>query len=112
MKPLSHVMLGGLTGVALLLSACSGGGDTLASPALTATEVEPVTLHYPSGRVQASGGVIAGTTTRTGPWITYFDDESGQRQWEGSYRDGVIDQSKPWQEWNRDGSVRFDSTDQ
>jgi hypothetical protein len=111
-----------------LSSACSDGGGTIATPTVavvdplaevgtattdaTVVRVESATLHYPSGRVLASGDVIAGTTKRTGIWTTYFDDESGRRQWEGTYRDGEVDRSQPWQEWNRDGSVRFDSTDQ
>lgn len=88
-----------------------GGGASDQTAAATSVAVEPVTLHHVSGRVSASGFVLAGTTIRTGAWTTYFDDESGQRQWDGHYRDGAVDGGKPWQEWNLDGSIRFDSSD-
>lgn len=101
-----------LLSMIMLLSSCGDDGGTIAAQVTTTEPVETVTLHHPSGRVQASGAVIVGTDRRTGVWTTYFDDESGQRQWEGTYRDGVVDRSQPWQEWNRDGSVRFTSDDE
>lgn len=97
----------------LTLAGCGGGGGGGGGSGQGATSpaTQPVTIFYASGRIEAEGYHLAGTTTRTGHWRIRFDDPSGQVQWEGDYADGVIDASKPWREWNADGSIRVDSTD-
>lgn len=90
------VMLG------LLLAACGGGGGG---------SDNSVTLTYPSGRIMAVGEYVPGTTTRTGVWTEYFDQNGSPQQWRKTYVNGTWDQSKDWREWNADGSIRNDASD-
>lgn len=95
-----------------LLAGCSGGGDSADAPA---TPVDPsttaVTLYYPNGRIEATGSVETGTTIRSGHWKEYFDLADSPQRWDGSYKNGVIDDTQAWTEWNSDSSTRVDSTD-
>ena len=97
-------------GLVLLLVGCGGGGGggSTGTPAITTT---PVTLTFSDGRTEAVGFYAAGTTTKTGHWTMYFDDPSGQKQWEGDYINDVVVGTQPWREWNLDGSIRFDWLD-
>ena len=97
--------------VVLLLAGCGGGGGGGGGASGTGIASSPVTLTFPNGRISAVGAYVTGTTTRTGHWTMYFDDPSGQKQWEGDYSNGAIDGGKPWREWNLDSSIRFDWTD-
>ena len=97
-------------GLILLLAGCGGGGGG-GSAGASALVTTPVTLTFSDGRTEAVGFYAAGTTTKTGHWTMYFDDPSGQKQWEGDYSNGAVDSAKPWREWNLDSSIRFDWTD-
>ena len=91
--------------VGLMLASCGGGGGGGGSSSNT------VTLTYPSGRVMAVGAYEPGTTTRTGEWKEYFDEDGSPQQWRKTYVGGSWDQTKDWREWNTDGSVRNDVSD-
>jgi hypothetical protein len=99
--------------IALLLPAgCGGGGGgDGGSAGGGAPASEAVTLHYPSGRLEATGFVLAGTRIRTGAWVIYHDVAGSPEQWRGWYRDDAIDTTKPWIEHNVDGSVRYAAGD-
>jgi hypothetical protein len=100
------------TGLAILVGCNEAAGIPVnlsaADNRMTTESIE----RHPSGRISASGAVLPGTTTRVGRWTMWYDDESGPKRWEGEYTNGVMDQSKPWREWNADGSVRADAEDQ
>lgn len=90
----------------LLLVACGGGGGGGGGSSSTT-----VTLTYPSGRIMAVGTYEPGTTTRTGLWKEYFDQDGSPQQWRKTYAGGTWDQTKDWREWNADASIRNDWTD-
>lgn len=95
-----------LIAVLLALAGCGsggGGGDS--------NGTSTVTLTYPSGRIMAVGTYAQGTTTRTGEWHEYFDQDGSPQQWRRSYAEGKWDQVKDWREWNADGSIRNDVGD-
>jgi hypothetical protein len=95
-------------GLIIVLASCGGGGgggDT-STPTSNA-----VTLTYPSGRIMAVGEYEPGTTTKTGAWKEYFDQEGSPQQWQRSYSAGTWDRSKDWREWNSDASIRNDASD-
>ena len=98
----------------LLLAGCGGGGGggSDAGPTVTGpTTTTTVTLYHQSGRMAATGTVLAGTTIKTGVWSEYFDVEGSPRQWQRSYTQDTWDTAKDWREWNADGSVRNDASD-
>lgn len=101
----SLTLLGATIVAGLLLASCGGGGDGGGSSSST------VTLTYPSGRIMAQGTYEPGTTTRTGVWTEYFDQNGSPQQWKKTYVGGTWDQAKDWREWNADGSIRNDFTD-
>lgn len=90
---------------ALLLTACGGGGGGDSGSSST------VTLTYPSGRIMAVGEYESGTTTRTGEWKEYFDQNGSPQQWRKTFVSGSWDKAKAWREWNADGSIRNDVSD-
>lgn len=105
-RPLIHA----LAIIALLLPAgCGGGGGGGGGASVTATET--VTTYYPSGRIEATGHVLAGTTIKTGAWVVHHDVDGSPEKWRGSYREDAIDTSKPWVERNVDGSIRHAAGD-
>jgi hypothetical protein len=89
----------------LLLAACGGGGGG------GGDSKDSVTLTYPSGRIMAQGDYAPGTTTRTGVWKEYFDQDGSPQQWRRTYVDGTWDHARDWREWNADGSIRNDGAD-
>lgn len=97
----SLTLLGATVLVGLLLASCGGGGGGGSSS-------NTVTLTYPSGRIMATGAYEPGTTTRTGVWTEYFDQNGSPQQWKKTYVAGTWDQTKDWREWNADGSIRND----
>jgi hypothetical protein len=90
------------------LASCGGGGGGGDASAPTSNVV---TLTYPSGRIMAVGEYEPGTTTKTGAWKEYFDQDGSPQQWQRSYTVGAWDKSKDWREWNADASIRNDATD-
>ena len=103
--PLRSFLLLAVTIVtALSLASCGGGGGGGGSSST-------VTLTYPSGRIMAKGAYEPGTTTRTGVWTEYFDQNGSPQQWRKTYVGGTWDQAKDWREWNADGSIRNDVSD-
>jgi len=102
----SLTLLAATVALGLLLAACGGGGGGGDS-----TSSNTVTLTYPSGRIMAVGEYEPGTTTRTGVWKEYFDENGSPQQWRKKYVTGSWDQTKDWREWNADGSIRNDVTD-
>ena len=95
----------------LFLAACGGDDGGSSPPAAEQPATTELTTWYPSGRIEASGQVRTGTTTRHGNWAEHFDLDGNPLRWQGSYADGAIDSARPWTEWNEEGSVRVDSTD-
>jgi hypothetical protein len=93
--------------IALLLASCGGGGGGGGGGSSSTT----VTLTWPSGRIMAQGAYEPGTTTRTGVWTEYFDENGSPQQWKKTFVAGTWDQTKDWREWNTDGSIRNDWTD-
>ena len=57
------------------------------------------------GLGMAQGAYEPGTTTRTGEWKEYFDQNGSPQQWKKTYVGGTWDQTKDWREWNADGSI-------
>lgn len=100
----SLTLLTATVALGLLLAACGGGGGG-------GSTSNTVTLTYPSGRVMAVGEYEPGTTTRTGEWKEYFDQNGSPQQWRKTYVSGSWDQTKDWREWNADGSIRNDASD-
>ena len=92
---------------AVLMAGCGGGGGGGSDSGSSGT----VTLTYPSGRIMAVGQYEPGTTTRTGEWKEYFDQDGSPQQWRKTYVSGLWDQAKDWREWNADGSIRNDVSD-
>ncbi len=90
--------------VLLVCTSCGGGGGDSG----TSTTV---TLTYPSGRVMATGQYEPGTTTRSGEWQEYFDQDGSPQQWRRTYTAGTWDQTRDWREWNADASIRNDASD-
>jgi len=82
-----------------------GGGDT------SAPTSNVVTLFYPSGCIMGVGEYEPGTTTKTGTWKEYFDQDGSPQQWQRSYSAGTWDKNKDWTEWNADASTRDDKSD-
>jgi hypothetical protein len=103
--PLIHV----LVIIILLASAGCGGGGGGGGTKVIATEA--VTTHYPSGRIEATGYVEAGTTIKTGLWVVHHDVDGSPEKWRGWYRDDAVDTARPWIEHNQDGSIRHESGD-
>lgn len=99
------------TGLAILVGCNGETGLSVTLGTATSDYVSPLIERHPSGRMSASGQVLPGTTTRVGRWTMWYDDEHGTKRWEGDYVNGVIDQTKPWREWNIDGSIRADAQD-
>lgn len=91
--------------VLLVPVGCGGGGDA------SAPATEAVTTYYASGRIEASGQVLAGTAIKTGPWVVHHDVAGSPEKWRGSYRENAIDAAKPWIERNEDGSTRYAAGD-
>lgn len=101
----SLTLLAATVAFAFVLTACGGGGGG------DSGSNNSVTLTYPSGRIMAVGEYASGTTTRTGEWKEYFDQNGSPQQWRKTYLNGSWDQAKDWREWNADGSIRNDATD-
>ena len=93
----------------VVLTSCGGGGGGGDTSAPTS---KVVTLTYPSGRIMAVGEYESGTTTKTGSWKEYFDQDGSPQQWQRNYSAGTWDKSKDWTEWNADASIRDDKSDE
>jgi hypothetical protein len=106
--PRSLILLSATVMLSLVLAACGSGGGGGSGGGSTSNTV---TLYYPSGRVMAVGDYAPGTTTRTGEWKEYFDENGSPLQWRKNYANGSWDQAKDWREWNTDGSIRNDASD-
>lgn len=96
----------------LLLTACgSGGGSGGSSGGGEVPAIQTVTRYYTSGRVQETGTIVTASNRRTGTWTAYHDVDGSPLRFTGDYADDHLDATKPWREWNVDGSVRVDSSD-
>ena len=104
-----RLLINALVILVLLVPAGCGGGGGGGSSTVTATEA--VTTYYPSGRIEATGFVLAGTAIKTGPWVVHHDVVGSPEKWRGSYHQNAIDTAKPWRESNEDGSIRYASGD-
>jgi len=91
----------------LTLLGCGGGEDSTSSDNSSAG-LTTVTTSYDNGQVETTG-LIDAEGRRQGPWQVYFVD--GKQVFTGSFVDDQLDHSKPWTEWNDDGSIRFDQSD-
>jgi hypothetical protein len=90
-----------------------GGGVSSSSAPAAGQSVSPASLtlsevYHDNGRL-AERGWIDANGKRYGSWGFWYDN--GQQRWQGSYIDGAIDGSRPWREYNRDGSTRRDWQD-
>lgn len=94
--------------VSIFLAACGGGGG---GSSAGGAAINAVTLTYPSGRIMATGTFESGTTTRSGEWKEYFDQDGSPQQWRKTYVTGSWDHAQDWREWNADGSIRNDRAD-
>ncbi len=106
------IRIASLAGIVILLAACGGGSSASSTNAATgSTALRLVEERHANGQLAAQGTVldVGGRAVRQGRWRTWF--ENGRLRWEGDYRRDVIDNTRPWREWNADGSVRDDSGD-
>ena len=95
------------------LAACGGGGGGGSAPAVgTSTETRVVTRYFASGRIAATGTEVTATSARIGHWTEYHDQDGSPKCREGTYTQDALDQASYWCEWNADGSIRSDQTDQ
>lgn len=95
----------------LFLTACGSGGGGGSSDTGTTPAIQTITRYYTSGRIQETGEIITASNKRTGTWTAYHDVDGSPLRFTGEYVDDRVDPTKPWSEWNADGSVRVDSSD-
>lgn len=109
-----------LTLLLLPLIGCSGGGSGggVAAPAAPPPSAVIRTEYWdpPANTIRrARGSVVrdaSGSWVREGAWTEWFHAvDGGGINWTRSYRAGLPDPSRPWSEFNADGSLRESSDD-
>ena len=100
-----HQSLVGLTTVCMLVL-FTGCGSFAFAPGSVISKHQ-VIEYYPNGSMKLQGWVGVndqGTEVKTDDWQLWYDN--GQPQWQGFYRNDVVDADREWKEWNRNGSLR------
>lgn len=93
--------------IAILVAVSCSGGDAGSADSGSDDLQAKVTTHD-NGQVETTGQVDA-AGRRQGYWEWFAP--GGEKLFQGHFVDDHLDETRPWTEWNADGSTRFDHTD-